>query len=72
MELVWMLLQAAVEHAQVQAPQANDSGVTCRWLLIGACTPMAVVILALWRALEKKSAEQIQDLKDNYKSLKKD
>jgi len=33
---------------------------------------MAVVIVAMWRALEKERGERVQDLKDSYKSVKKD
>lgn len=61
--MLWRLMMDA-------AQQSNDTGVTCRWLLVGACTPMAVVIVALWRALEKQSAGRMEDLKENFKSLK--
>ncbi len=54
-----------------QQTYENTSGVSCRWLLVGACAPMAVVILALWRALEKANAGRLEDLKSNFKSLGK-
>jgi hypothetical protein len=48
----------------------GDTSITCKWLLAMACTPLAAVIFALWRALEKSNAGHLQDLKNNFKSIK--
>lgn len=70
----WMahLICAVVENG-------NESGVTCRWLLIGALGPMAgaVVFLTLWvKSLiaDNKAImlERVNDLKDHYKAVRKD
>ncbi len=54
----------------VQQATDNTSGISCKWLLVGACTPLAAVILALWHALEKSNAGRLEDLKSNYRSVK--
>ena len=59
-----------IQHATEQA--GNSSGVDCKWLLVGACGPMAAVILGLWRALEKANAGRLEDLKKNYKIVKEE
>lgn len=50
----------------------GDTTITCKWLLIGACSSMAAVIFALWRALEKSNSGRLHDLKDNFKSVNKE
>lgn len=62
---------------------SNDSGITCMWLLIGACGPMALVIGALWVWGKGKDTEikelhvakdvvqdaRLQDFKERYDKL---
>ena len=67
MLMLW--IQEAVQKAAAEA--GNSSGIDCKWLLVGACTPLAIVIGALWRALEKSNTGRLDDLKDTYKSAKK-
>lgn len=66
--ILW-LIQEAVQKAAAEA--GNNSGIDCKYLLVGACTPLAIVIGALWRALEKSNASHMETLKDMFKSAKK-
>jgi len=67
MLMLW--IQEAVQKAAAEA--GNSSGIDCKWLLVGACTPLAIVIGALWRALDKSNAAHMETLKDMFKSAKK-
>jgi len=50
----------------------GDTSITCKWLLVMACAPLAAVILALWRALEKSNAGRLTYLKANFKTVKEE
>lgn len=65
------------------AQAGNDSGITCKWLLVGSLGPMAAVIVALFiwgktkdlkidelhKAKDTVQDSRLQDFKDRYDKL---